>query len=304
MSRRNQPYIPLYADDFQTDEKLAMCSAESTGVFIRIMCLMHKSEPYGKILLKQKFKQTLKQISNFASQLAIYFPYDSATIERSLAELVDEDVLQLEDDFLIQKRMVRDAEISEIRGGAGKKGGQKSSEKRKESTDFATPFASDFAQANTQANTVIGIGIENGIGSVVENGIAVVKKNETAIALNDDYQSFIQTMQEVTGRDFRGDKKSRAQFKARIKDGYTLEDFKRAAHAAASTVYHQSNKFDQLTPELLTRPDKLEAYCTKRVSAPVNTTVKINRSQTVGEVADIHKQFAELRNQTNTSSHE
>jgi hypothetical protein len=31
---------------------------------------------------------------------------------------------------------------------------------------------------------------------------------------------------------------------------------------------------------------------------------KINRSQTVGEVADIHKQFAELRNQTNTSNHE
>jgi hypothetical protein len=68
------------------------------------MCLMHKSDPYGKILLKQKFKQTPNQILNFASQLAIFFPYDRQLIERSLAELVGEDVLQIEGDLLVQKR--------------------------------------------------------------------------------------------------------------------------------------------------------------------------------------------------------
>jgi len=150
MARRNQPYIPLYADDFQTDEKLIMCSAESTGVFIRIMCLMHKSESYGKILLKQKFKQTSKQTENFASQLAIYFPYDVMTIARSLTELVAEDVLQIDGDFLVQKRMVRDAEISEIRKGAGEKGGKKSAEKRSKV-----------------------------IGGMGEKGLAIVNKRET-----------------------------------------------------------------------------------------------------------------------------
>jgi hypothetical protein len=182
MSRRNQPYIPLYADDFQTDEKLVMCSAESTGVFIRIMCLMHKSEPYGKILLKQKFKQTGKQILDFASQLAIYFPYDTTTIERALTELVEEDVLQMDGDFLVQKRMVRDAEISEIRGNVGKQGGKKSAEKRKSQTDSDTSFALDFAQAKSQPNTGIGIGIGNEVGIVNENGLSVIEKKETAIA--------------------------------------------------------------------------------------------------------------------------
>ena len=44
MALRDQPYIPLYVQDFMTDEKLSECSAESTGVYIRVMCIMHKSQ--------------------------------------------------------------------------------------------------------------------------------------------------------------------------------------------------------------------------------------------------------------------
>ena len=86
MSRREQPYLPLYVMDFLTDEKLVECSAESTGVYIRLMCLMHKSEQYGAILLKQKDKQTGKQIYDFACKLMRQMPYDIETIERSLTE--------------------------------------------------------------------------------------------------------------------------------------------------------------------------------------------------------------------------
>ena len=57
MALRNSPYLPLYVQDFLTDEKLADCSANANGVYIRLMCILHKSEPYGKILLKQKYKQ-------------------------------------------------------------------------------------------------------------------------------------------------------------------------------------------------------------------------------------------------------
>ena len=43
MALRDQPYLPLYVQDFLTDEKLAECSAMATGVYIRLMCIMHKS---------------------------------------------------------------------------------------------------------------------------------------------------------------------------------------------------------------------------------------------------------------------
>ena len=107
-----------------TDEKLAECSASATGVYIRIMCLMHKSDPYGTILLKQKYKVTESQIKNFSLQLSKHFPYDPETILSGLTELVNENVVEIQDDKLFQKRMVRDGEISEKRSFAGQRGGK------------------------------------------------------------------------------------------------------------------------------------------------------------------------------------
>jgi uncharacterized protein YdaU (DUF1376 family) len=81
MALRNQPYIPLYVQDFLTDEKLIECSAQSTGVYIRLMCIMHKSEDYGKILLKQKDKQSDKQIKKILQKGKNAMPPMSAILE-------------------------------------------------------------------------------------------------------------------------------------------------------------------------------------------------------------------------------
>lgn len=141
MALRDQPYLPLYVQDFMTDEKLSECSALATGVYIRLMCLMHKSEEYGCVLLKQKDKQSDKQILNFACKVAKNMPYDINTIESALAELIEESVLTIDGDMLVQKRMVKDCKLSEKRAFAGKNGGIKSSKKE------------DFAQAKGEANT-------------------------------------------------------------------------------------------------------------------------------------------------------
>lgn len=141
MALRDQPYLPLYVQDFLTDEKLIECSASATGVYIRIMCIMHKSEPYGVILLKQKDKQTDNQIQNFALKLLRSLPYDLNTILTALNELIAEGVLQLCSDELRQKRMVKDFAISEKRKDAGSKGGK------------ITQFAKAKDKAKDKANT-------------------------------------------------------------------------------------------------------------------------------------------------------
>ena len=79
MALRDQPYIPLYIQDFLTDEKLIECSAESTGVYIRLMCIMHKSDEYGTILLRQKDKQNSNNCLNFANKLAKHCKNQIAT---------------------------------------------------------------------------------------------------------------------------------------------------------------------------------------------------------------------------------
>lgn len=159
MSLRDQPYLPLYIQDFLTDEKLAECSAQSTGVYIRLMCLMHKSSQYGCILLKQKDKQNENTVQNFATKLSRQMPYTPEVIASALEELLDEDVIQINGDTLSQKRMVKDAKLSDTRAAAGKKS-KKSTSKSKQK-ESATEFAGGFAPANSQANSENEIEIES-----------------------------------------------------------------------------------------------------------------------------------------------
>lgn len=168
MALRDQPYIPLYIQDFLTDEKLIECSAQATGVYVRLMCIMHKSEDYGKILLKQKDKQKPKQIENFAIKLGKQMPYSEQVIFESLGELISEEVLFVEGDFLCQKRMIKDNSLSLLRSKAGKKGGE---------------FAQAKIKAKQQANTEYEIVIENEVESKIDYDI----NNKLNSALDEIY---------------------------------------------------------------------------------------------------------------------
>lgn len=191
MALTNQPYLPLYVDDWMNNSKLKMCTPAAHGVMISIMCILHKEATYGKILLKQKFKQSDKQIKNFALQLAKLTAFEFAEIENPLVELIAEGVLTIEEDFLICKRMVRDGLISEKRASAGLKGGTSNKTKnfaytKSEANQEAKNKAN--SQANIEANSVN----ENGDENVIENE----NTNETAVAIESqkekiDYEKIV-----------------------------------------------------------------------------------------------------------------
>ena len=73
------------------------------------------------------------------------------------------------------------------------------------------------------------------------------------------YISFIELFNTITTGKFKGTKKDRGQFSARINDEYTLDDFKIAITNCFNDDYHKSNPHF-LTPEFITRADKLEKY--------------------------------------------
>lgn len=87
------------------------------------MCIFHKSEYYGGLLIKQKDKQRDKQEENFALKFVKLLPFDFETILSAIIELVEEGVLEISGDLISQRRMVKDGEISLQRSAAGKKGG-------------------------------------------------------------------------------------------------------------------------------------------------------------------------------------
>lgn len=123
MPLTNQPYLPLYVQDWLSNKKLKFCELEAHGLMINIMCYMHKEDDYGVLLLEQKYKQTSSDIENFSLQLAKLLPFDADRIRHALEELLAQNVLHLETDRLTCNRMVRDAKLSEIRALSGQKGG-------------------------------------------------------------------------------------------------------------------------------------------------------------------------------------
>lgn len=123
MARKDRPYLPLYIQDILTDEKLIECSAQAHGVYLRLMCILHKQEKYGLLCLKQKYKQNESKFENFASMLARQMPFAQEIIQTSLQELAEEGVISIDGETLFQKRMVRDGELSLVRAEIGKTGG-------------------------------------------------------------------------------------------------------------------------------------------------------------------------------------
>ena len=165
MALRDQPYIPLYIQDLMTDEKLNNCCAATHGIYIKgLMCLMHKSEEYGKILLQQKFKQTDKQSKNFAIMLVKHLPYTIDEIEKAIDELIEEKVCYFEDDFICQKRMIKDGALSKVRSKVGKLGGEKTKENNEkllkklpkqnmqQITEYENEYESEIINTNSSNN--------------------------------------------------------------------------------------------------------------------------------------------------------
>ncbi len=214
MSRRNQPYIPLYAQDFLTDEKLRECSAASVGVYIMLMCVMHKQEEYGTILLREKDLQSEDVILDFAKKLAKHLPFDVEVIEDALLELLDEEVIQRDGNLIFQKRMVRDAEVSEKRSAAGKKG----------STATNAQFAA--AKASTAGATSSPAKPESNQGSQSnQQGVC----DEVAALYNSICVSFprLRSLSEARKK----------AIKARLANGYTLESFRELFQKAEASGF-------------------------------------------------------------------
>ena len=246
MALRNQPYIPLYVNDFLTDEKLIECSAESTGVYIRLMCLMHKAEEYGTISIKEKDKQSDDQITNFAKKLVKLMPYTVEVIKRALNELIEEDVILLSQDRLIQRRMVADNSLSIIRSKVGQKGGL--TRKNKGNFAIAKP------QAKPKANT------EYEYEYINEDNIG--------------YKEILEYLNNKTNRNYSyKSKKNQEMIKARFNEGYTIDDFKKVIDNKCSDWLNDDKMNEYLRPETLFS-NKFDGYLNKKRKKTIDEMVE------------------------------
>lgn len=78
---------------------------------------------------------------------------------------------------------------------------------------------------------------------------------------SDKFKDFLEEFNKQTKRKFKLlSDKARRQLAARLKDGYTVEDIIHAVQTAYADPFHVENHYKWLTPEFITRSDKLERY--------------------------------------------
>jgi hypothetical protein len=86
--------------------------------------------------------------------------------------------------------------------------------------------------------------------------------------LNNDLEMFedwLETFNMMFNRRHRPIKKVIASYNARIKEGYEQQELLDALENVKNNPYHIETKFTYITPEFMTRADKIEKYKTHNV---------------------------------------
>lgn len=113
--------------------------------------------------------------------------------------------------------------------------------------------------------------------------IKEIKNNKDLERVDNDpdgYYIFISEINRITNKRFRGDRKSRSQFNARLKEDNSIEDLLKAAENCKNDPYHLKNP-KYLTPEFITRSDKLASY--------LNTKPEVSSENSPGKLTQLIK---------------
>ena len=92
----------------------------------------------------------------------------------------------------------------------------------------------------------------------------IKQKTDDNRSSNADFDLYLNLLNSILVKRYRGNQSVKAKFAARLKEGFTLKDFEEAITNASKTEFHSGNKYMYLTPEFFTRPDKLDMYLNLR----------------------------------------
>ena len=123
--RKKLPYLALFIDDWLASAKVRKCSEITRGVYIDLLCIMHKEKRRGSYALHdQELKPNntrsktqlalsksseMQRLPYFAEFLVKRTGSSKTVIVKALQELYQREILVVEGDTLIQPRMYRDS---------------------------------------------------------------------------------------------------------------------------------------------------------------------------------------------------
>lgn len=115
---KDLPYLQFYVADWLVDERLRMCSAAARGLWIDMLCLMHRAPRRGYLELKARTPLAPEKLARLCG-------LSLAETSALLTELDDVGVPSVEErtSVLYSRRMVRDERKRHACSEAGKRGG-------------------------------------------------------------------------------------------------------------------------------------------------------------------------------------
>jgi hypothetical protein len=152
---RRQPWFKFFPTDWQGDTALRACSLTARGLWAELICIMHKAEPYGHLLINGVAPTN-------AELMRIVAPHSKRAFTKALAELRTRGVVAVTDNGVLYARdMVRQHHIATERAKAGSVGGHQRQRLLKQNpkqvpkqttqqgiTDFAVPHIPEARKKN------------------------------------------------------------------------------------------------------------------------------------------------------------
>ena len=208
---------------------LAKFGARGYGIYWRLVEILHEQSEH-KIELKPYFYEALSGT----------FREDSKVINEIITYCVEVcELFVQEEGFIYSKRVLNNIakrdKIKEARSQAGKKSGQVRANKSEQSL-------TSVEQNLTNSN------------KVKESKVKEIKE----IINYDELLNYFNKCFTKSGRVFNDQNKNK--FRLRIKDGYTLEQIKKAMFVASRDQFHVDNNFKYCTLEYFTRPATIDKY--------------------------------------------
>lgn len=112
----SRPWMKFFPSDWQADPVLRSCSLTARGLWIEMLCIMHKADPTGFLRVNGA------KVDD--ATLAVLCGTDARSLRSALAELDRFGVYsRLDDGTIYSRRIVRDAEKAAIDKQNGGRGG-------------------------------------------------------------------------------------------------------------------------------------------------------------------------------------
>ena len=97
--------------------------------------------------------------------------------------------------------------------------------------------------------------------------LQVEEKEKGKVEYTIDFDLLLKFINKTLNKNFKTiNKKVKASYKARLKDGYTKEDITNSVKNSIKDSYHKETNFKYLTPEYFSRPKTLDLFSQKNTS--------------------------------------